>query len=551
MPIINQKCKISSQNFTIDEQDQAYYKRIDVPLPTLSPDERQRRRMSFRNERNLYHRKCDLCHKQIISVYRSESPYTVYCNTCWWSDKWDPLSYGQDIDFTKPFFEQFQQLHLKVPRLALHAKNNENSDYTNHTESAKDCYLCVDTGFCQNVYYSKWMIKCQDCMDCHNIEESQLCYEGMYEVKSYNSRFTFCSDAAIDSSFLYNCVSCRDCFMCSNLYQKQYCVYNKQLTKQEYEAFMAKVDLGSSQQLEKNKADYAKMIKSTPKKANLMIMCENCTGDTMYHCKNVQDSFEVIESQDSRYCYDAGHLKDCYDVYESAFECELQYDCHACNRGKFIKFCNVSYDISNSEYCDLSHNSSDLFGCISLRHKQYCILNKQYSKEEYMALRAKLIEHMRQSGQYGEFFPGKISPFAYNETIAQEYYPLTKEQALKFGHSWLDDSEDYAYQGPVYELPDNVQDTTEEVTRAILKCKTSGKFYKIIPQELSFYHKMDLALPRESHQQRYLNRLQMQHPRRSYDHSCHSCHQPLRTPHHPQKEPVVYCEGCYVKLTRG
>lgn len=550
MSAITQKCKISGQDFLIDDQDQAYYKRIAVPLPTLSPNERQRRRMSFRNERNLYHRKCDLCSKQIISVYRSESPYTVYCNSCWWSDKWDPLSYGQAIDFSRPFFEQFQELHLKVPRLALHSKNNENSDFTNHTESAKDCYLCVDTGFCQNVYYSKWMIKCQDCMDCHNVEECELCYEGMYEVKNYNTRYTFCSDGAVDCSFLYYCVSCRDCFMCSNLYQKQYCVYNKQLTQQEYEAFMSKVDLGSYQQLEKHKADYLKMIKATPKKANLMIMCENCTGGIMYHCKNVFDSFEVIESQDSRYCYDAGHLKDCYDVYESAFECELQYDSHACNRSKFIKFCNISYDLSNSQYCDLSHNSQDLFGCISLRHKQYCILNKHYSKEEYTALRAKLIEHMKQSGQYGEFFPGKISPFAYNETIAQEYYPLTKEQALKLGHKWLDDTEDYSYQGPIYQLPDNIKDTPDDVTKAILRCETSGKLYKIIPQELDFYRKMNLALPRVSHQQRYLNRLQMQHPRHLYDHICSGCKAPLRTPHDPRKEAVVYCDTCYVKLAR-
>jgi hypothetical protein len=31
--------------------------------------------------------------------------------------------------------------------------------------------------------------------------------------------------------------------------------------------------------------------------------------------------------------------------------------------------------------------------------------------------------------RYGEFFPMEISPFAYNETIAQEHFSLTKEQA--------------------------------------------------------------------------------------------------------------------------
>lgn len=532
----------------IDEQDQVYYRRISVPAPTLSPNERQRRRMSFRNERNLHHRKCDLCGKQIISVYHAAVHFPVYCNVCWWSDKWDPLQYGQNIDFRRPFFEQFHELQLKVPRLALHSKNNDNSDFTNHTENSKDCYLCVDTGKCQNVYYSKWMINCNDCSDCHNIEDSQLCYEAMYEVKNYNSIYTLWSDSVNDSAFLYYCISCKDCFMCSNLYQKQYCIYNKQLSKDEYESFMKQVDLGSFMQFEKYKKEYFEMIKKAPKKANSMIMCDNCTGDTMYNCKNVLDSFEVIESQDSRYCYDAGHLKDCYDVYESAFDCELQYECHGCNRSKFIRFGNISYDVHNSDYVDICHNSTDIFGCVGLKRKQYVILNKQYSLDEYNQLKAKLIEHMKKTAEWGEFFPAFVSPYAYNQTIAQEYYPLSKEQALKLGYTWLNEAEEYSYQGPVYQLPDNVKNTSEEATKAILKCQTSGKLYKIIPQELSFYKKMNIALPRESYQQRYINRLKRQNLRQLYNHICAHCKIPLRTPYDPQKEAVVYCDSCYVKL---
>ncbi len=550
MTQINQKCRFSKVDFTIDEQDQAFYRRINVPLPTLTPNERQRRRMSFRNERHLYNRKCDLCQKQIISVYHNESPFTVYCNSCWWSDKWDAMQFAQEIDFSKPFFTQYKELQLKVPRLALHTKNNENSEFTNHTESIKDCYLCVDTGYCRNVYYSKWLINCNDCMDCHNIEDSELCYEGMYLSKAYNSIYTFCSDSALDSAFLYFSRACKNSFMCSNAYQKQYYAYNKQLTKQEYEQFISKIDLGSYEQLQKYQDQYIQLIKNSPKMSNLMDVCENCTGDTLYRCKNVFDSFEVIKSQDVRYCYDAGHLKDCYDVYESAFECELQYDCHACNRSKFVKFCNISYDINNSEYCELSHNSSDLFGCISLRHKQYVILNKQYTKEEYQTLKGKLIEHMRKTGEYGEFFPAQLAPFAYNETIAQEYYPLNSDQAKNMGYTWKEEDTDYSYQGPIYELPDNIKDTPDEVTKAILKCKTSGKLYKIIPQELEFYRKMNLALPRESQHQRYLNRLQRQHNRHLFDHQCAGCQAPLQTPHDPKQETVVYCSDCYVKLAR-
>ncbi|NCQ82485.1 hypothetical protein GW750_06910 [bacterium] len=34
-------------------------KTFDIPLPKLCPEERQRRRLMFKNERKLYRRTCD------------------------------------------------------------------------------------------------------------------------------------------------------------------------------------------------------------------------------------------------------------------------------------------------------------------------------------------------------------------------------------------------------------------------------------------------------------------------------------------------------------
>ncbi|MBP9717965.1 hypothetical protein KBD59_01590 [Candidatus Gracilibacteria bacterium] len=548
MAVITQTCAITGVPFPVDDQDQAYYGKIGVPLPRLSPDERQLRRMSFRNERNLYHRKCDLCGKQIISIYHTESSYTVYCNQCWWSDKWDPLSYGVDIDFSRPFFEQMHELQKRIPRLALHQKNNVNSDYTNHTENNKNCYLCVDIAKCEDVFHSKWLINCKDCSDCYNIESSELCYGVQYEVKGYRTFFSFFSDFSTESAFLYNCQSCKNCFMCSNLNRKEYCIYNKQVTKEEYQQFMATVDLGSHQQLEKYKQEYAEMVRATPKRAGLIIMSENSEGDCLYKCKNVVDSFDVIESQDSRYCYEAGHMKDCYDVYESAFDCELQYECHGCNRGKYLKFGHVSYDVHSSEYVDSCHNSGWLLGCVSLRRSEYCILNKQYTKDEFFELREKLINHMRNSGEWGEFFPAFMSPFSYNETIAQEYYPLTSDQAVVRGYRWKEEDAYSEHQGGVIELPDALRDADDRVTSGILKCEVSGKHYKILPQELALHKQLGIALPRRAPNQRYLDRLMMRNLRRLWNWKCTKCARPIRAPYDPTSTETIYCQTCFQEL---
>ena len=68
-PIIEWKtCAISGQEFPIYKSDRDFYdkispvfdgKRFQIPTPTLCPEERQRRRLLFRNERKLYKRKCD------------------------------------------------------------------------------------------------------------------------------------------------------------------------------------------------------------------------------------------------------------------------------------------------------------------------------------------------------------------------------------------------------------------------------------------------------------------------------------------------------------
>lgn len=540
-------CRECAQPFVIDEQDQKYYQKIGVPFPKLCPEDRQRRRLAYRNERNLYYRKCDLCTRQIISIYHAESPYTVYCNSCWWSDAWDAQSYGQNIDFSRPFFEQFRELQLKVPRLALYQKNSENSEYTNHAENNRNCYLCIDTAHCENVYYSKWLIRCRDCLDCYNIEESELCYETQYQARGYQNLFNFFSDYTTYSAFTYACVNCQNCFMCSNLNRKQYCIRNQQVSQEEYEAFMANLNLGSYEILKALKEEYADMIKNAPKRAGLLILCENSEGDCMYQCKNVKDSFDVINSEDSRYCYDAGHLKDCYDVYESAFDCELQYNCHGCNRGKFLKMGHVSYDMSDSAYIDSCYNSRFLFGCVGLRRKEYCIFNKSYSKEEYEHLVSQLIEHMQKTGEWGEFFPMQLSPFAYNETVAQEFFPLSREEALTYGYSWKEDSETNAYQGPIYELPEELKDTPESVTQAILQCEESGKLYKIIPQEFALHQKLGVALPRRSTQQRYLDRLKLRNPRRLWPWNCTACQTEIRAPYEPSSQKEVYCQRCFTQ----
>jgi predicted small metal-binding protein len=90
--------------------------------------------------------------------------------------------------------------------------------------------------------------------------------------------------------------------------------------------------------------------------------------------------------------------KDVMDYTYWGKSSELIYECssigYQCSQ---VYFSNECWEqLVRAQYCVNCHGSSDLFGCVGLRKKQYCILNKQYTKEEYEELVPKIIEHMNE-----------------------------------------------------------------------------------------------------------------------------------------------------------
>ena len=97
------QCQNCKKDFVIETEDFDFYEKMKVPAPTFCPDCRIIRRFTWRNERTLYHRKCDATGKDIITMFAPEQSLIVYERDYWWSDKWDQLAAGRDYDFKKPF----------------------------------------------------------------------------------------------------------------------------------------------------------------------------------------------------------------------------------------------------------------------------------------------------------------------------------------------------------------------------------------------------------------------------------------------------------------
>jgi len=557
---MQQTCRHCQQSFEITDDDLAFYEKVSpvfngkkepIPPPTMCPECRIQRHFTWRNERNLIRRTCDSCKKSVVSIYHDDASFLIYCNDCWWGNSWDAMHFGRDVDFSKSFFAQLREIRSIVPRNALYLNNAINSDYCNHSLDLKDCYLCACVGNnTQNGYYSKWILGSRDFSDCYQLVDSELCYESLYSNNCYHCISAIRSQECRDSAFLYDCIGCSDCFQCWNLRHKRFHIQNVAYSEEEYRRRMKEIYLSVHDSFANVRKEFFTLIETRAiHQSQFNKQCEDVSGDFLVRCKNVHDSFDVEDAQDCRYCYGCGGIKDCYDINEAAIHCELQYDCQSCDKGQRTLFSHTSYYDSDMILCDSCHSCSNVFGCIGMRNARYCILNKQYTKEEYNDLVPKIIAKMRADGEWGEFFPVTMSPFAYNETVAQEYFPMTKEEVLARGWKWRDQTDEMPKVEriiPAVQLPDSIDDIPDDILNWAIECEATKRPFKIIKQELEFYRQMRLPVPHFHPDERHRRRMALRNPRKLWKRECMKCGKAIETSYSPDRPEIVYCESCYL-----
>src|SRR3989338_1379004 len=104
-------CQNCHNNFVIEPEDFKFYEKIEVPPPKFCSRCRLKRRLAWFKGLRLYLRKCDLCKKEKISMYRPDAPYIIYCNECWWSDKWNPEDYEREYHFSNSSMSRCTKFH--------------------------------------------------------------------------------------------------------------------------------------------------------------------------------------------------------------------------------------------------------------------------------------------------------------------------------------------------------------------------------------------------------------------------------------------------------
>lgn len=495
-------CTSTGKVFIITEAEQKLISKLevlhpllkvgDIPLPTIHPQEFNRQLQSYVSLMSLFEDKSAISGAPLITRYNPRLGYQVCTYEEFWSDEVDNTSVGRDYDFSRPFFDQWNELMHAVVMQPLVQINCENSKYVDSSSSLKNCYLCFGVGESEGCMYclkTRYLLRNRDCVDCVGIVDCELCYSCVHCDHAYDCQH--CGDC-IDC---YRCfgsrdlIGCKYCFGCIGLRHAEYYLFNQAVTKEEYEAFVKQANLASFQSRQDYLAQCRQFHKQHPSSVVTIKQSEQSSGRYLQHCHNAYE------------CEYAENLEDCgwvtgafgRDVWRGeVYQGELAYQ-SAIMSGR-LGFCNSICSGSENFYSYMIWGSNSCFGCAMLKQKSYCILNKQYTKAEYEELVPRIIEHMKRTGEWGQFFPGKYAPHYYKESQAGQLNQPRISQLVQYS--------------PDHEWVDRFDDTTIEVVLGkVWRCTITGKEFKLVRQEVEFYLRQGIPLPRIHWQERLKNLL--------------------------------------------
>lgn len=548
MNLETKTCSNCHKDYEIHPDDVVMYQSMDVPVPDQCHICRWKHTLAFWRFGKFRKAKCDLSGKTIITPLAEMNPSPIYARDEWVSDKWDSLEYGRDYDQSRSFLDQFEELQKVVPIPHHTGVGNTDSDWGDDVWWSKNCYFCrailngEDLRYCYRSFYSKFSM---DITYCFYTEYS---YDSLYCFKCSKIKYCFNCKDCINSTFLYDCRNVQNCFMCWNLRNKSYCWENVQLTKEEYEKRLAEYDLGSRETVERLKKKFNELVaKNVIHRQNYnSLKNTNSTGNFLTECKNCYECYFFEKSENCRYMFRGINCKEAIDISGAWIE----KGANNCNSVTcFDVVCvNWTSDTRYSRYLEYCEECEYCFGCIGMRKKKYCILNKQYPKEEYEALTRKIIAKMKSDGEWGKFFPMSLARGGYNLSTAQIFFPMERSEVEYMGGLW--ETVESGGEGmATSELPDNIKDAGDDISSKALVCPKTGYRFNIALNDLAFYRQYNIPLPTEHPDSRMLQRIgvlaKLANPQKG---SCHFCKKDITHYYPPELDyQKVACIECYQK----
>ena len=543
------ECRFSKEKFYVRPEDIEFYKSIRVPLPTLSPGERARRKFAFSNSYNLYKAPSSFSGKSIISQYPEGTPFPVYEHEVWGGDEWDPFIYARAWDPAQSFFSQIKSLMSAVPRPSLNQEGTMvKSEYCHNAANLKNCYLVFSSNDSEDCLYSVVSyaknsvdmfagVNCDTCYDCFEAYDSWKCF--------YSDFIKNCQE----SYFLYDCRGSSHCFGGVNLRNRKYVFFNEQLTREQYEEKLKGINMGDAKVVAEMRARFEELKKTAIHKPVHGERAVNSVGNFARNSTNCYQCFYPWECENLAYSVGLYKTRDSYDLVGGMGN-ERCYDSFPGMGNYGLKFSLDITGCQDLEYSQMMTNCHDCFGSIGLKNKSFCIFNEQFREDEYWLKVDEIKTAMLEAGEYGEFFPPELSPFPYPITEAMSYLGYDNaEVAARYGYRMDAPEKVEENRGEVVSvesLPTNIADVSEDIVEKTL-IDISGKQFRIIPAELAFYKVYGIPLPRLHYSARLESLRKKLGPLTFtlHDRVCQKCGIGIQSAYPESDTRVVYCDSCY------
>lgn len=519
--------------------------RYDLPYLNIPPTERLRAIFAYRNDRRLYRRKCDSTGVSIISAYRPDCGFQVVTSDIWWGDSWEGIDYGSAGDPQAAFFPQFSALQRKVPREGTSVVRAENCEYNSHVRESKNCYLSSLAIRSENLLYCYWTVGCRDLLEGFYSTDCELCARCSYVTNCYQCAYLSESANCNECYFSSELRNCKNCLFCCNLSNQNYCIRNQPCSPEEFERERQKYFSGDQASCTQADEVMKEMLLEQPRRAQHSLRSESVLGDHILNSRDVYHAFDVINSD---HCFNLTNGGGQFVVhgYSVGFpECQHVFSSVTVRNSSQIFFAANCWNSFQLWYCDNCVNCKNCFGCVGLKNREFCIFNVQCNEQEYHRLFTLWKKNMVQRGEWGHFFPIENSPFCYDESVAGDFFPLSRAEILNRGWRAVGGA-----MGSAEEEKSTASHERQGQSRQgdpdVGQCKTCQQHYRIVPAERKLCSQFGVPYSLQCPDCRLSEKLHTRNPYSLQERSCLNCKREILTNLSPSAAPSVWCENCFI-----
>ncbi|MFH1253501.1 MAG: hypothetical protein V1664_04200 [Candidatus Uhrbacteria bacterium] len=548
-------CALTDEKWLMDEEEIAMYKKFNVPPSKYSPLSRMKLINAYFQIFDFWYNKHAVTGKPVISTVHPATGIRVLPDDEWYAKDFSEIFV--ELNQQQSFFDQLYKLSRAVPRAAGYNSVRPERSLAFISFGDEDSYFVLACRS-KRTFASISAYDVEDSAEINAANVVQNSYNIVHSDRIFNGKFIRESYDCLNSAFLFDCRNCECCFGATNQRNKKYLFFNVQLSKEEWENKVAAIDLTSFTVRLEYEKKFRDLVATAVWPESFNVKIQNCSGEYLTDCNNVRESYLVSGGSNSVYAnYCFGRTEDLYFVSGAVngSECYYGLGFHSTTKSKFAL--SVDQDCLNCEYCESCYNCTDCFGCVGLRHKQFCILNKQYSEEEYWRILDGLKCIMLERGEYGDLTPAFFTTVHWDGSGAALVYGLNKEEAGPFSPALFAASDENA-EGPPLEpgrlqklttLPDRFNDDVLTTLSGIpFLDEQMGRRFSYLSAELALYKKLGIAPSRRHPTGRIHDLYKEMNKPIFFDSACYNCKKTIRTAKniaYPDRK--IYCQACYLK----